>query len=316
MAEGTASATIGAAENRALPPGVAAALAPASSIADAEAFCAKLARSHYENFSVVSVLLPKHLRQDFANVYAFCRTADDLGDEIHDASMSLSQLDHLAELTRQCYAGSAESNLFTALRETITRHQIPIEPFLDLIDAFQQDQRVTRYQTFEQLLDYCRRSANPVGRIVLYMCGYRDQQRQLLSDQTCSALQLANFWQDVQRDLFELDRIYLPAESMQRFGVTESQLREQRFDENYRELIRFEVDRTSAIFGEGEKLLPLLDSSVRGHIALFGKGGRAILQAIRDRGYDTLSTRPRLSKWQKSRLVLSAVGAKLGSMNA
>lgn len=307
---------MGSKQARALPPSVAEALAPAPNADEARAFCRKLARSHYENFSVVSVLLPKRLRQDFCNVYAFCRTADDLGDEIHDAEIATAQLEYLREQTRKCYAGQIETTLFAALSETIAKHQIPIEPFIDLIDAFEQDQRVTRYETFDQLLDYCTRSANPVGRIVLYMCGYRDENRQPLSDLTCTALQLANFWQDVRRDLFELGRIYLPADSMRRFGVSESQLRNEKCDQSYRDLIRFEVDRTAEMFDRGEALLPLLDSSVRGHIALFGKGGRAILQAIRDQDYDTLSARPALSGWQKSRLLISAVGAKLGSINA
>lgn len=316
MAQITASAQAGERSGRALPPMVVEALQPAKNLTDAEGFCRRLARSHYENFSVVSALLPKRLRQDFCNVYAFCRTADDLGDEIHDAELSLSQLENLADLTRQCFAGDGQTNLFIALGATITRHEIPIGPFLDLIDAFAQDQRVTRYETFEQLLGYCQHSANPVGRIVLHMCGYHDAERQRLSDFTCTGLQLANCWQDVQRDLLGLDRIYLPAESMRRFGVTEEQLHAQRFDEHYRELIHFEVDRTAEMFDHGEALLPMLDLAVRGHIAMFGKGGRAILQAIRDQDYDTLSARPVLSGWQKSRLLLSAVGAKLGSINA
>jgi squalene synthase HpnC len=324
MAQGTASAPGSGEEIRALPPMVAEALAPATDLESAQLFCRKLARSHYENFSVVSTLLPRRLRQDFCNVYAFCRTADDLGDEIRDREQATAQLEYLRELTRQSYAGSNETTLFAALWTTITKHDIPIEPFLDLIDAFEQDQRVTRYATFSQLLDYCSRSANPVGRIVLYICGYRDEQRQLLSDFTCSSLQLANFWQDVRRDLIELDRIYVPMETMRRFDVAEDQLREAMatndpgpgFLDRYRAMIRFEVDRTSAMFDRGEELLPLIDSSVRGHIGLFGKGGRAILQAIRDQNYDTLTSRPRLSRLQKSRLLISAVGAKLGSISA
>jgi squalene synthase HpnC len=314
MVDRTDATTAGQTARADLPHDAAMALAPSRSVAEAEEFTRRLARSHYENFSVVSVLLPKRLRQDFCNVYAFCRVADDLGDEIHDPARALAELDHLKEMTHACYAGEIGTVLFSALGATIKRHDIPIQPFLDLIDAFQQDQRVTRYETFDQLSDYCRRSADPVGRIVLYMCGHRDEQRQHLSDLTCSALQLANFWQDVRRDLIELDRIYLPAESMQKFGVTEQQLREGQCDQNYRDLIRFEVDRTAEMFDRGEALIPLLDPSVRGHIALFGKGGRAILQAIRDRDYDTLSDRPSLSGWQKGRLILSAVGAKLGSI--
>jgi squalene synthase HpnC len=325
MEQTTASAPVQ--EASALPPMVAEALAPARGVEQAELYCRRLARSHYENFSVVSALLPKHLRQDFCNVYAFCRTADDLGDEIHDAEVATAQLANLRELTRRCYAGKSETTLFTALSSTIAKHQIPIEPFLDLIDAFEQDQRVTRYETFDQLLDYCTRSANPVGRIVLYMCGYRDALRHRLSDFTCSALQLANFWQDVRRDLVELDRIYVPQQSMRRFGITEEQLRDAinapdaarataDFKESYCKMIAFEVHRTEEMFEKGNELLELLDPSVRGHIGLFSKGGRAILQAIRDKGYDTLSSRPSLSGWQKSRLLISAVSAKLGSISA
>ena len=194
---------------------------------------------------------------------------------------------------------------------SIQRHSIPIEPFDDLLDAFEQDQRVNRYQTLAQLVEYCRRSADPVGRLVLWMCGYRDPQRQRLSDRTCTALQLANFWQDVRRDLLERERIYLPAESMDRFGVTESSLRQQiqerRCDQPMRRLIEFEVDRTAGLFDEGDALLPMLDRSVRGQISLFGAGGRAVLHAIRRQNYDTLSRRPSLSKWQKGHLISTAL---------
>lgn len=296
---------------RALPSCVADVLGPAASVQEAEAFTRRLARSHYENFMVVSRLLPQHLRQDFCNVYAFCRTADDLGDELGDCSASLSSLAQLRQQTLDCYSGKIRSGLFMALSGTISRHKIPVDPFLDLISAFEQDQRVSRYATFEQLLDYCRRSANPVGRLVLYMCGYSDDARQRLSDQTCTALQLANFWQDVQRDLGELDRIYIPADSMRQFEVTEEQLRQGRCDQHYRDLIRFEVDRAESLFDRGAGLLPLLDPAVRSQIALFEKGGRAILQAIRNQDYDTLSRRPTLSFWQKTGLLLNVLGAKI-----
>jgi phytoene synthase len=280
-----------------------AAFGRASNLAAAEAFTRRLASSHYENFSVVSVLLPKHLRQDFCNIYAFCRIADDLGDEVHDADEALKYLRQFREELGACYAGSASSAVYLALRQTILRYDIPMEPFADLIGAFEQDQRVTQYETFEELLDYCRRSANPVGRLVLYVCGYRDEERQRLSDFTCSALQLANFWQDVRRDLTELDRVYIPRVSMQKFGVSEEQLRELRADSTFRSMIEFEVKRTEEMFKEGEKLLPMLDAATRRQVALFGMGGRAILRAIRRQGYDTLTSRPSLSKWQKTRLI-------------
>jgi squalene synthase HpnC len=301
------------------PPTVAAAFAPVNSLAEAEQYTHALAHSHYENFSVVSTLLPRHLQQDFCNIYAFCRTADDLGDETPDTDTALAMLDRFKEQTRRCYAGRAETAVFVALSGTIRRHDIPIEPFVDLIDAFEQDQRVRRYDTFAELLEYCRRSANPVGRLVLYLCGYRDERRRHLSDQTCTALQLANFWQDVRRDFLDLDRIYLPRESMRKFGVTEEdlgrQIREFRCADAARDLIRFEVDRTRALFDEGDKLLPLLDGGVRPQIRLFGRGGRAILAAIGRRNYDTLTRRPSLSRWQKGRLILASLpGVLLSKM--
>jgi squalene synthase HpnC len=197
-------------------------------------------------------------------------------------------------------AGSA---VFVALAETVRRHAVPMKPFDDLIRAFEQDQRVTRYETWEQVVDYCTRSADPVGRIVLYMCGYRDEERQRLSDQTCTALQLVNFWQDVRRDVLERDRIYVPGEAMRKFGVTEEQIREGRFDEKYREMMRELCGRTAGMFDVGEKLLPLLAKEYRKQIALFGKGGRAILAAVEGQGYDTLTKRPRLSKWAKAKLI-------------
>jgi squalene synthase HpnC len=296
-----------------------AAFAPAGGADEAEAFTRRLARGHYENFSVVTRLLPRPLRQDFCNIYAFCRLADDLADEPTDATAganaahasALRNLDRFRDGLHACYAGRAGSAVFIALGQTIRRRDIPIDPFLDLISAFEQDQRVTRYDTFEQLLDYCRRSANPVGRLVLYLCGYRDAERQRLSDYTCSALQLANFWQDVRRDLRDLGRVYLPRESMERFGVTEADLWGERAGEGLRQLIRAEVDRAEAMFAQGDALLPLLHPSVRRQVALFGAGGRAVLQAIRRQEYDTLARRPVLSAGQKARLALRVVGCQL-----
>lgn len=300
----------------AFPAAVQAALASASEPAGAEAQLRRIARSHYENFSVISVLLPKALRQDFCNVYAFCRVADDLGDELASPSLSLQWLDWFKRETLRCGEGHADRAVFVGLSQTIRRHDVPLQPFLDLIDAFEQDQRVNRYDTFEQVVDYCRRSADPVGRIVLHLCDYHDPQRQELSDFTCTALQLTNFWQDVRRDLAERDRIYLPRESMQKFGVTEAQIAAGQCDQNYRDLIRFEVDRAAEFFNRGHALLPLLRPSVRKQVSLFSKGGRAILSAIRRQNYDTLSRRPSLSKWRKGGLVLSAMAQYAGGMLA
>jgi squalene synthase HpnC len=257
--------------------------------------------------------LPRHLRQDFSNVYAFCRTADDLGDEVPDKDVAIDYLERFRDMTRACYEGRALSPLFVALSETIERFDIPIEPFLDLIDAFEQDQRVNRYENFEQLVDYCRRSADPVGRLVLYMCGYRDALRQQLSDRTCTALQLANFWQDVRRDILDRDRIYIPADSMRKFGVTAEQIVQGRYSDQFRRLMEFEVDRTASLFNEGERLLPMLDASVRKQVALFGQGGRAVLEAIRRQDYDTLTHRPVISNWQKGKLVATALATSLAA---
>jgi len=288
-----------------------AAFSTASDPAAAESFTWRLAHTHYENFPVVSILLPPPLRQDFCNIYAFCRIADDLGDEIADQDESLRLLDRFRQETLSLYAGRPQTVVFTALQRTVQQHDIPIQPFLDMIDAFEQDQRVKRYDTFEQLLDYCRRSADPVGRLVLYMCGYRDDRRQQLSDRTCSALQLANFWQDIQRDLHDHDRIYLPRQTMDQFGIGEEQLRAGICTDEFRQSVRFEVDRTEAMFEEGDALLPLLSDAVRPQISLFGQGGRAILKAIRRQNYDTLTQRPALSRWQMGRLIFTAMAARL-----
>lgn len=298
------------------PPGCAHdAFAAAESLESAQAWSAHLARSHYENFPVISLLLPKSLRQDFCNIYAFCRIADDLGDEMQDTQASMFWLEKLRQQVLICYESptSAQSHdagqLATALMATIGRYDIPAQPFLDLISAFEQDQQISRYDDFPQLLDYCRRSADPVGRLVLYLCGYRDAQRQRLSDFTCSALQLINFWQDVRNDILQRDRIYIPRDSMEYFGVTEEQLRLGQCNQNYRDLIRFEVNRAEAMFDRGEELLPMLDHRHRGHVALFGQGGRTILQSIREQDYDTLSHRPVLSRRQKSRLIVRGLAA-------
>jgi squalene synthase HpnC len=289
---------------RALPPTVRDGLAPVADLAAAQAFTRQLTNSHYENFSVVSRFVPGRLRQDFCNVYAFCRIADDAGDEAGDPQTALVLLARLKEQTRACFAGECSAAMFVALRDTVNRHELPIELFLDLIDAFEQDQRVTRYQDFPQLLDYCRRSANPVGRLVLYLCGYRDARRMALSDQTCSALQLINFWQDVRRDILERDRIYIPRESLDQFGVSEEQIRDGRCDDNYRQLMRFELERTERMFAAGDALPGMLGSEFQKQISLFSRGGRAILEAVRRRNYDTLTGRPALSKWQKGKLVM------------
>jgi squalene synthase HpnC len=249
--------------------------------------------------------LPRRLRQDFFNIYAFCRHADDLADELASPQESLKQLNAFREDLRRTYQGNATHPIFIALQETISRYQIPIDPFLALIDAFEQDQRITRYQTYEAVLDYCQRSANPVGHLVLYLGGYHDRQRQELADFTCTALQLTNFWQDVANDL-QRGRIYLPLDDMNRFGVTETDLIAPRATPAFIALIKFQVDRTEQLFDRGQALLPLVHGKLRTDIDLYSRGGRAILQAIRQIGYDVLATRPTLGKWAKLMLFAKA----------
>ncbi len=266
----------------------------------ARRFTRRLATSHYENFTVVSAALPRHLWQDFYNIYAFCRHADDLADEISETTASLRALaDFRSDLLRIYHNVPPQHPINLALADTIRRFDIPADPFLHLIDAFEQDQRVNRYQTYAQVLDYCTRSADPVGRLVLYLIGYRDPERQRLSDYTCTALQLTNFWQDVARDYRNRNRIYLPAEDMARFGVTEADIAASRFTPAYAELLRFEVDRAAALFDQGLALLPMIHPRYRIDIELFTRGGQAILERIRAAGYDTLSHRPTLRRRDK-----------------
>src|SRR5215813_9390246 len=214
--------------------------AHAPSLADAYAYCERLARSHYENFSVATWFLPKRLRQHFFNVYAYCRISDDLGDETGDPSASLQLFEEWEAELNACYSGVARHPVFVALSGTVREFDIPKHEFVDLLTAFRQDQIVTRYPTFADLVGYCKNSANPVGRLVLYLCGYRDRERQQLSDFTCTGLQLANFWQDVSVD-YAKGRIYLPLEDFSRFGVTEADIRTKHNSQSFRAMMRFEV---------------------------------------------------------------------------
>lgn len=274
------------------------------SLAEARRFCAGLTATHYENFTVVSWFLPRHLRQHFANIYAYCRVSDDLADEVAGDDESLRLLDLWRAALHECYAGRASHPVFVALADTIAAFDIPIEPFDRLLDAFVQDRRVRRYATYDDLLGYCANSANPVGHLVLYLGGYRDAERQRLADHTCTALQLTNFWQDVRRDYDERDRIYLPAEDLARFGVSEAQIAEKRCDDAYRALLRFEVERTRELFRAGLPLLDLVGGHIRRDVALFTAGGWRILDRIAARDYDTLTGRPALSRAGKLNLML------------
>ena len=282
----------------------------ASSLADAQAYCVRLATSHYENFPVVTWFLPKRLHQHFYNVYAYCRISDDLGDEVGDKQQSLLLLDQWEEELGRCYNGEPRHPVFVALRETVKEFGIPQHEFSDLLQAFRQDQVVTHYPRFADLLGYCRYSANPVGHLVLYLCGYQDADRQKLSDYTCTALQLANFWQDVRLD-FEKGRIYIPLEDFARFGVTERDLASRRATPEFLAMMKFEVERASEWFQRGLPLVKSVDRRLARDIGLFSRGGQAILRAIEKQDYDVLASRPVISTRRK---VLLLARAALGNL--
>jgi squalene synthase HpnC len=274
--------------------------------AEAETYTRWLATHHYENFQVVSFLLPKRLHQDFHNVYSYCRWADDLGDEMDDTAESLRLLSWWREQLAAMYAGEATHPVFVALRGTVAQHSIPQQPFADLITAFEQDQTVTRYATWEDLYGYCRNSANPVGRLVLYLCGYSDAGRQRLSDATCTGLQLANFWQDVVTDL-EKDRVYIPLEVLDRHGYTLTDLYAKFMTPAFREVMREIVARAREFFQTGLPLSSMVDRRLSLDIDLFSRGGMRILDKIAEQDYDVLARRPAISKAERVWLLLGAL---------
>ncbi len=284
--------------------------AAAPTLAEARQYCARLAHTHYENFSVATWFLPRSLRQHFFNVYAYCRISDDLGDEVGDAAASLELLDQWQRELDACYAGSPKHPVFVALQETVAKFDIPKHEFSDLLMAFRQDQTVTRFETFDDVLAYCRNSANPVGHLVLYLCGYRDTERQQLSDFTCTALQLANFWQDVSVD-YAKGRIYIPLEDMRRFPVSEEDLLAKRNTPAFCALMRFEVERTHDWFRRGLPLVKMVDRELAIDLELFSRGGQEILRAIERQGYAVLGNRPAISKSRKLALVARAAFGKL-----
>src|SRR5579872_6613084 len=284
--------------------------ASAPSLQQAEEYCRHLARTHYENFSVATWFLPRRLRQDFLNVYAYCRISDDLGDEVGDPTASLALLDQWQAELDACYAGNPRHPVFVALAETVRKFEIPRHEFSDLLIAFRQDQTITRFETFDDVLAYCRYSANPVGHLVLYLCGYHDAERQQLSDYTCTALQLANFWQDVSLD-FNKGRIYLPLEDLRKYRVTEEDLGQSRSTPEFCEMMKFEVQRARQWFDRGLPLARRVGKELAVDIELFSRGGREILNAIERQNFAVLGRRPVISKPRKLALVARAAAGKL-----
>ena len=283
------------------------AMAKAYSPEEGRAYTRWLATHHYENFHVVSFLLPKRLHQDFYNVYAYCRWADDLGDETGNRAESLRLLAWWRGELDAMYAGRATHPVFAALRPTVERHAIPREPFANLIEAFVQDQTVTRYRNWDDLFGYCQNSANPVGRLVLYLCGYSDPPRQYLSDATCTGLQLANFWQDVTVDQLK-DRVYIPLDIMERHGYTVDDLFAHRFTPAFREVMREIVEKARALFLEGMPLIGMVNRRLSLDLDLFSRGGLRVLDKIVQRDYNVLASRPSISKAERVGLLLGSLG--------
>ena len=278
---------------------------PVPSLEEALAYCRELATSHYENFPLVSWLLPKRLHAHFYSIYSFCRWADDLGDEIDDPQRSLELLAWWRAELAACYEGECRHPVFVALRATIDQKNIPQKPFADLISAFEQDQAVLEYDTYEQLLDYCSRSANPVGRLLNHLWSKSSKASLEWPDSICTGLQLANFWQDVERDL-KIGRIYLPREDCERFGVTREMLEAGESTPEFIELMRFEVDRARQFLVSGASVINQLPLLIQIDIELFAAGGLCILDRIQKIGYRVLEQRPVVTKWDGMRLLASA----------
>lgn len=282
------------------PQGVTAGRAP--SLDEAFSYCANLAKGHYENFTVATFLLPPSLRKDFHAVYAFCRHTDDLGDEAHGDRLAL--LDAWEQQLDSVYDGHPTDPIMVALQDVVRRSAIPADLFRRLIQANRMDQGRVRFETYADLLNYCEHSATPVGRMILHLAGDRTEESFALSDATCTALQLANFWQDVKRD-FAIDRIYVPLEDLARFGVSEAGFAAPHASPEFKRMLAFEVDRARSLFEQGLPLVHRMHGRLKLDIALFSKGGMRVLDAIRDIDYDVLAQRPTVPTSRKLWLALT-----------
>jgi squalene synthase HpnC len=278
-------------------------------------WCKQLATTHYENFHVTTKFLPKRLRPHFYSVYAFCRTSDDLGDEVGDTKTATRLLGEWRAMLHECFEHPERSRhpVYVALQPTIKCCELPMEPFEDLITAFEEDQVYPKHASLETLEEYSRYSANPVGRLVLLLSGYRDEKLMRLSDEICTGLQLANFYQDVVTDWVDRDRRYLPADAMRRFGVTDEQIAAQRFDGNFRALMEFLVADARARLLRGAKIAALVERDLAATLSLFVKGGLSILDAIAAQDYNTLESRPVVTKAAKLRLLGGALVGRVGA---
>ncbi|GLV13214.1 phytoene synthase [Alicyclobacillus hesperidum] len=265
--------------------------------------CARLTASHYENFSVVSLFVPRELRPHFCSIYAFCRGVDDLGDELKGDR--LAALDAYEEELRRAYGGTPQTPVFRALQHTIEACGLPMDPFLRLIEANRRDQRQATYETWDDLRDYCRYSADPVGRLVLGVFGCCDEERAALSDYTCTALQVANHLQDIHRDL-KNGRIYVPKADLESFGASLEDIRQARMTDGVRACIKFEVERTAEWFTQGARLERLVPQRLGLQLRLYRLGGEAVLEALRRQDYDPFVRRPVVTSGQKLRIAMRA----------
>jgi squalene synthase HpnC len=281
-------------------------------LAEAQAWCRELASSHYENFHVATFFLPRKVRPHFESIYAYCRVADDFGDEVADPAIATRLLNTWGEMLDECYDTPEQSMhpVFVALHETIRECSPPRVLFADLLHAFRMDQVKTSYGTWEELLEYSHYSANPVGRLVLWVCGYREESLGLMSDKVCTALQLANFWQDIVEDA-ERGRRYVPAEAMLRFGVEEGQIEGRVFTPEFRAMMQNLVARTRQMLLEGGEISKHVDKDLAVTLDLFRKGGEAILNGITAENFDVLRGRPVVSKARKLGLLIEALVGKL-----
>ena len=281
------------------------------SLAEAQAWCRNLASRHYENFHVATFFLPRKVRPHFESIYAYCRVADDFGDEVADPLVATRLLDTWGAMLDECYdaPGRSMHPVFVALHETIRECDPPRGLFADLLHAFRMDQVKTEYESWEELLEYSHYSANPVGRLVLCVCGYREESLGLLSDKVCTALQLANFWQDVVEDA-ERDRRYIPGDAMLRFGVDEGQLEGRVFTPEFRAMMQGLVLRTREMLLEGATISKHVDKDLSVTLDLFRKGGEAILDGITAENFDVLRGRPVVSKARKLILLMEALVGK------
>jgi squalene synthase HpnC len=276
-------------------------------------YCEEIAKNHYENFPIASLLIPKEKRKYIYAVYAYARAADDFADEeniLGGKPKRLALIDEWNEKLKECYKGKSYDPIFIALNNTVQENNIPIETLEALLKAFRQDVEKQRYKTFDEVLEYCKNSANPIGRIILMIFGIKDPEYYVYSDKICTALQLTNFWQDINIDL-KKDRIYLPEEDILKFGYSYEELNAKKYNNNFKELIKFEIKRTRDIFNEGKKLIELTLKNIKTknlakELKLIWLGGNEILNKIEIAEFDIFNNRPVLSKFDKIKIFINS----------